>query len=89
MIIPTAFDHSDGVETVLTAGLPPGLPTFVDLEEDELDGDYDPAEGVPVMARIPCEETARVLAERPVKAYLVKYTSYRTFVGTHKLRNIR
>lgn len=81
MIIPTAFDLSDGIETGLTDEFPPGLPTVVDTEEDGMDIDYDPAEEAPVDIQLPYEEPAQSLPERSVKAYLVKYTAYRTFVS--------
>ena len=82
-----AFNLSDGIETSLTAGLPPGLPTFVDMAEDELDGDYEPADGPPAINQISHEAPVKELPERLVKAYLVKYTSYRTSVGTRAVRN--
>jgi hypothetical protein len=81
LIIFTAFDLSDGIETGLTRELPPDIPAFTDIEEIDSDGDYDPVEGAPAGTKEPLEIPAQVLPERPVKAYLVKYTAYRTFVG--------
>lgn len=79
--IPAAFDLSGYVETSMTAGFPPGLDTTFDVEESDLDNDYDHAEEDPTDSQTPGEGPSQILQERPVKAYLVKYTAYRTFVG--------
>ena len=79
-IIPTAFDLSDGVETSMTAGLPPGLDAVFDTEENDLDNDYDLGEEVSLDSQTPPEASVQIPQERPVKAYFVKYTAYRTFV---------
>lgn len=65
------------------------------MEESDLDNDFDfaevyPADGGPanggptdegpVDAQVLGETRAQALPERTVKAYLVKYTAYRTFV---------
>lgn len=78
-----AFDLSDGVEIGMTAGLPQGFDTALDLEEEDLDGDYDSAEGGPDGEQVPGEVPTQTSQERTVKAYLVKYTAYRTFVRGH------
>ena len=85
-IIPIAFDLSNGIETSLAAGLPPGLDPAIDVNEDDLDGDYEfaeecPADKGPIDAEVISRTRApQVLPERTVKAYLVRCTAYRTFV---------
>lgn len=91
-IIPIAFDFSDGIETSLMAGLPPGLDASFDVEEDDLDNDYDfaeeyPADEDPADTQVLSETGAQEPPERTVRAYLVKYTAYRTFVCD--FRNLR
>ena len=96
LIISTAFDLSDGIETSLTAVLPPGLETVADMEEKDSYSDYDLAEKAPAESdsdtdydpanlKAPTQTRRKaptqVLPERSVKAYLVKYTAYRTFVS--------
>ncbi|KAF9790812.1 hypothetical protein BJ322DRAFT_411728 [Thelephora terrestris] len=82
----STFDLSDGIETSLTAGLPPGLDATFDIEENSLTDDYNdveqyPADEVFVDAEVPSEtrvEGPPEIPERTVKAYLVKYTPYNT-----------
>ena len=80
-----AFDLSDGIATSLTAGFPPDAEPAFNIEEQDLDSDYDdpvgdPAEGDPAVTQPPVDVTAPVLPNRTVKAYVVKYTAYRMFV---------
>lgn len=64
----------------MTAGFPPGLDTVFDMEENDLDSDYDLAEEDPADSQTSPEVPEQIASERPIKAYLVKYTSYTTFV---------
>jgi len=86
LTIPIVFDFSDGIVTSFGAGLPLGVEPTIDMEECDVDSDYDPPAQDPV-ERNPSEvqpsidATTPVLSERAVKAYVVKYTAYRTFVG--------
>jgi hypothetical protein len=82
--IPIAFDFSDGIATSLNAGLPPGVAPFFEMEEHNSDSDYDGPVEAPAKARPPIGVTASALPERAVKAYVVKYTAYRTFVGNSR-----
>ena len=80
------FDFPDGIATSLEAGLPLGVEPFFDMVEHDPDNDYDApvgnsTEGYPAEAPPPINTTAAVLPERTIKAYVVKYTAYRTFVG--------
>jgi len=80
------FDFSDGVATSLDAGLPQGVEPVFDMEEHDSDGDYDapvqdPAEGGSFETKPSIGTAVPLLPERTVKAYFVKYTAYRTFVG--------
>ena len=86
LTILTAFDLSDGIATSLTAGFPPDTEPTFDIEEQDLDSDYDDpvedsAEGDPAATQPPVDVVAPALSERTVKAYIVKYTAYRTFVA--------
>ena len=77
----TAFSFSDGIETRPDAGLPPGVESFYDLEDCDLDSDFDcPVEddgdSVEPQAEISPDVSER--PQRSIKAYLVKYTAYRT-----------
>jgi hypothetical protein len=78
----TAFGFSDGIETSPDAELPPGVESFFDLEDSHLDSDFDcPVEDGPVE---PQAEVSPDVSERPqrsIKAYLVKYTAYKTLGG--------
>ena len=85
MIIMTAFDLSDGIVTSLAAGFPPDAEPVFDIEEQDLDNDYDDpvedsAEGDPAVTQPPVDMAVPVLPKRVIKAYVVKYTAYRTFV---------
>jgi len=85
LIIPTAFDLSDGILTSLTAGLSPDTDSFFDIEEQDLDNDFDDpvedsAEGDTVITQPPVDVAAPVPPKRTVKSYIIKYTAYRTFV---------
>jgi len=92
--IATAFTFSGGIETCPDAGLPPGVESFFDLEDCDLDSDFDcPAEDIddPVepQAEVPPDISER--PQRSIKAYLVKYTAYRTLGGelhqVHRITN--
>lgn len=77
----TAFDLTDGIVTSLAAGFPPDAEPIFDMEEQDLDSDYDdPVDGDPAISQLP-DMIVSVLPERSVKAYIVKYTAYKTFVG--------
>ena len=78
--IPTAFELSDGIETTLGAGPPPGVDATFDLEDHDLDSDYDSFEEAPY------ETATQAFPDKIVKAYVVKYTAYRTYV--HGLRSL-
>ena len=85
LIILTAFDLSDVIATSLTAGFPPDAEPSFDIEEQDLDSDYDDpvgdsAVGDPAVTQPPVDVTASVFPKRTVKTYIVKYTAYRTFV---------
>ena len=67
------------------AGFPADLDTFFDMEEDDLDSDYDLAEEEPAHSETTPEAPAE---EIPVKAYLVKYTAYKAFVGGSDARSL-
>ena len=90
LTFPTAFDSSDGIVTSLKARPPPGVENVFDLGEHDIDGDYDvPVEDTtrdPVETVPPTDEATPILPERTVKAYVVKYTAYKTFVGSWNLR---
>lgn len=80
------FDFSDGITTTLEAGLPPDVEPIFDMEECDLDCDYDaPDEDSGEINSIETQPTistaAPLFPERTIKAYVVKYTAYRTFVG--------
>ena len=86
MTAPTVFDFSDGITTSLGAGLPPDVDPVFEMGEHDSDGDYyapvqDSAEGDPLETKLSIGAAAPLLSERTVKAYVVEYTSYRTFVG--------
>jgi hypothetical protein len=86
LTIIAAFDFSDGFVTGLTAAFPSDVEPFFDIERQEFNDDYDnpvddSAEGGSAISQPPADETAPTLPERTVKAYIVKYTAYRTFVG--------
>lgn len=81
----TVFDSSDDVVTTLKAGLPLGVEPVFDMGEHDFDSDYDapvedPAEGDPAETKLPIDAAAPILPDRTVKAYVVKYTPYKTFV---------
>jgi hypothetical protein len=85
LIIPVAFEFSDGIATSLEAELPQGEEPFFQMEEHDSDIDYDgpveaPVECGPAEVQPPIGTAAPILPERTVKAYVVKYTAYRTFV---------
>jgi hypothetical protein len=87
LIIPIAFDFSGGIVTSLGAELPQDAEPFFQPEEHDLDSDYDDPAEVPAGARPPVNMSTSILPERSVKAYVVKYTAYRTFVnGSPSLR---
>ena len=76
------FDFPDGIEISLGAGLPSSVEPFFEMAEYDLDSDYDgPFEVNSAGIRPPVHATASIPPERTVKAYVVKYTAYRTFVG--------
>ena len=79
------FDFPDGIVTSLKAGVPLGVEPFFDMGEHDPDDDYDaPVEDSierdPAKTQLPTDATVIVLPERAVKAYVVKYTAYRTLV---------
>lgn len=78
-----AFSFSDGIETDVNAGLPPGIEPSFDLQECDLDSDFDgPVEDD--LAIEPQSQASPNVPESPqraVKAYLVKYTAYKTLSG--------
>ena len=78
LIIPTAFDFSDGIATNLEAGFPPGVEPFFQMEEP--DDDYDDPVEVPAEIQPPIDAAAPVSLGKAVKAYIVNYTAHRTFV---------
>ena len=83
LTVPAVFDFPDGIVTSLNAGLPPGMEPVFDVAERDPDSDYDdPIEINPAKIQPPVNATASKSAERTVKAYIVKYTAYRTFVGS-------
>ena len=73
----------------MTAGFPSGLDTAFDVEGDDLDGDYNRAEEEPADSQIPHETPAQISQGRSVKAYLIKYTAYKTFVGDSNAQSQR
>jgi hypothetical protein len=81
LTIPTAFDFSDGIPISLEAGLPPGIKPFFQMEEHDSDSDYDDPVETPARIQPLVGAAALMLPERTVRAYIVKYTAYRTFVG--------
>ena len=86
LTILTAFDLSDGIVTSMTAGFPPDVEPVFDIEEQDLDSDYDgpvedSTEEDPASTQPPVDVAAPILPERTVKAYVIKNTAYRTFVG--------
>ena len=86
LTIPKVFDFSDGVATSLEAGLPPGVDPSSEMEEHDSNSDYDapgqdPIEGESFETKPSIDTAAPLLPERTVKAYIIKYTAYRTFVG--------
>jgi hypothetical protein len=98
LIIPIAFDFSDGIETSLGAELPKDVEPFFHMEEHDLDSDYDGFyqmdEGgldsnydgpvkTPADTQPPVGAAAPIPA-KTVKAYVVKYTAYRTFVDNSR-----
>ena len=74
------FDLTDGVETSIPAGLPEGLDTALDLEGNNSNDDYDVDGEDSDDDRVASKAPAPILQKRTVKAYLVKYTAYRTSV---------
>jgi len=85
VIIPTAFSFSDGIQTHLNAGLPPDVEPFSDLEECDLDSDFDdPTEGDSAEPRPQVSPDASKSPQKSIKTYVVKYTAYRTSVGDQR-----
>ena len=77
----TAFDHGDGIETTVAAEFPSDMDTAFDTEGDDFDSDYDPTEEGHIGHQGSVGEApTHPFPERVVKAYLVKYTSYKTSV---------
>ena len=80
--VPTAFSFSDGVQTDLNAGLPPDIETFSDLEECDLDSDFDdPVEGDSAEPQPKVSPDTSRSPQESIKTYVIKYTAYRTSVG--------
>ena len=80
--LPTAFSFSDGVQTDLNAGLPPDIETFSDLEECDLDSDFDdPVEGDSAEPQPKVSPDTSRSPQESIKTYVIKYTAYRTSVG--------
>ena len=78
----TAFSFSDGVETPPDAGLPSSVESFFDLEDCDLDGDFDcPGEDDPVESQAETSPDISERQQKSIKAYLVKCTAYRTLGG--------
>ena len=86
--IPAAFGFSDGIQTYLNAGLPPGVEPFFDLEECDLDGDFgDSVEGEPTGLQSQISPDASMPPQKSIKTYVIKYTAYKTSVSeSHKAR---
>ena len=80
LIIPTAFDFSDGIATSLEAGFPPYVEPFFQMEENDPDDDYDGPVEVSAEIQPPIDAAAPVSLGKAVKAYIVNYTAHRTFV---------
>ena len=79
MTTPTAFSFSDGIQTHLNSGPPEGIDPFFDLEECDSDSDFDdPGEGDPAELRPRSSPDTPKLPQRSIKAYVVKYTAYKT-----------
>ena len=81
------FDLSNGVETDMAAGLPPGLDNVFDIEESDLDDDYCLTDEEPAAFQTPREAPVQIVQENAVKAYLVKRTSYNTCVSSSNTRS--
>ena len=78
---PTAFGFSGGIQTHLNEGPPPGIEPFFDLEECDSDSDFDdPVEEDPARARPKVSPDISEPPQRSIKAYVVKYTAYKTLV---------
>lgn len=74
------FDFPDAITTSLEEELPPGIELVSDVVGRDPDSDYDdPVEENPAEAQPPVD--VPMLPEKTVKAYVVNFTAYRTFVG--------
>jgi len=79
---PVAFSFSDGLQTYLNEGLPPEVEPFSDLEECDLDSDFDdPVEEDPAEPQPQVSSDASKPPQRSIETYVVKYTAYKTSVG--------
>jgi len=79
---PTAFSFSDGIQTRLNAGLPPGVEPFFDLEEcDSGSGFDDPLGGDSAEPEPRISPDASESPQWPIDTYVVKDIAYRTSVG--------
>ena len=77
----TAFGFSGGIQTHLNEGPPPGIEPSFDLEECDSDSDFDdPVEEDPARARPKVSPDTSEPPQRSIKAYVVKYTAYKTLV---------
>ena len=85
LTITAAFDFSDGYITGLTAAFPSEVEPFFDIKGQDFNDDYDspvdgPADGDLAISQPPADVVTPTLPERTVKAYIVRYTAFRTFV---------
>ena len=76
---PTVIGSSDGVETLMNEGLPPGVEPFYDLEEWDLSGDFDgPIQEDPAEPQPQGSSNTSKRLQRSIKTYVVKDTAFRT-----------
>ena len=73
--LPSPVFELSGIETTLGAEPPSGVDATFDLEDHDSDSDYDLFEEAPYVA------ATQTFPDKIVKAYVVKCTAYRTYVG--------
>ena len=77
----TAFSFSDGIQTHLNSGPPPGVEPFFDMEVCDSDSDFDdPVDGDPAEPRPRVPPDISKPPRGPIKAYVVNYTACKTWV---------